>query len=67
MAKFKDFVIDEALLSKAPDHAVVLHCLPAYRGVEITDAVMDGPQSGVFSQAHNRLHAQKGMLAELLG
>ncbi len=67
VAKFKDFVIDEALLSKAPDHAVVLHCLPAYRGVEITDAVMDGPQSWVFSQAHNRLHAQKGMLAELLG
>ena len=67
LAAFKDFVIDEALLKKAPRHAVVLHCLPAYRGVEITDAVMDGPQSRVFGQAHNRLHAQKGMLAQLLG
>lgn len=63
---FKGFQINEALLASAPDHAVVLHCLPAYRGVEITDAVMDGPQSRVFSQAHNRLHAQKGMLATLL-
>lgn len=63
---FKDFQINESLLAEAPGHAVVLHCLPAYRGIEITDAVMDGPQSRVFAQAHNRLHAQKGMLATLL-
>lgn len=67
LAAFEDFQINEKLMSKAPDHAIVLHCLPAYRGVEITDAVMDGPQSRVFQQAHNRLHAQKGLLAKLLG
>ena len=65
LARFAGFAIDESLLAAAPRHAVVLHCLPAYRGVEITDAVMDGPQSRVFPQAHNRLHAQKGLLAEL--
>ncbi len=63
---FGDFVIDQKLLGAAPGRAVVLHCLPAYRGVEITDAVMDGAQSRVFAQAHNRLHAQKGLLAELM-
>lgn len=64
---FKDFQVNEALLERAPDHAIVLHCLPAYRGIEITDGVMDGPQSRVFAQAHNRLHAQKGMLATVMG
>ena len=64
---FDGYQINEALLRGAADHAIVLHCLPAYRGVEITDAVMDGPRSRVFPQAHNRLHAQKGMLAEMLG
>ncbi len=44
-----------------------MHCLPAYRGVEITDEVLDGPQSVVFDQAENRLHFQKGLLAVLLG
>ena len=56
-----------ALLAAAPKHAIVLHCLPAYRNVEITDDVLDGPRSRVFPQAHNRLHAQKGLLAVLLG
>lgn len=64
---FEGFQINRPLLSGAPDHAIVLHCLPAYRGVEITDQVIDGPRSRVFSQAHNRLHAQKGLLAVLLG
>jgi len=64
---FKDFQVNEKLMAQAPDHAIALHCLPAYRGVEITDAVMDGPQSRVFQQAHNRLHAQKGMLAVVMG
>ena len=54
-------------MDDAPAHAIVMHCLPAYRGTEITDAVMDGPRSRVFPQAHNRLHAQKGLLAVLLG
>lgn len=64
---FELYQVNESLVGSAPDHAIVLHCLPAYRGVEITDAVMDGPQSRVFGQAHNRLHAQKGLLAVLLG
>lgn len=64
---FKDFQVNEKLMAEAPGHAIALHCLPAYRGVEITDGVMDGPQSRVFQQAHNRLHAQKGMLGLLLG
>lgn len=63
---FKDFVVNQQMLAGAPKHAIVLHCLPAYRGTEITDAVMDGPQSRVFAQAHNRLHAQKGLLAMLM-
>jgi ornithine carbamoyltransferase len=64
---FKGYQVNEALLAHAADHAVVLHCLPAYRGVEITDEVMDGPRSRVFPEAHNRLHAQKGLLAVLMG
>jgi len=67
LADFADYQINERLLESAPERTIVLHCLPAYRGVEITDAVMDGPQSRVFSQAHNRLHAQKGLLAVLMG
>jgi ornithine carbamoyltransferase len=64
---FKGYQVNEALLAHAADHAVVLHCLPAYRGVEITDEVMDGTRSRVFPEAHNRLHAQKGLLAVLMG
>ncbi|MEX2215802.1 MAG: ornithine carbamoyltransferase [Phycisphaeraceae bacterium] len=64
---FEGFQINDALLAKAPQHCIVLHCLPAYRGIEITDSVMDGPRSRVFPQAHNRLHAQKGLLAVLMG
>ncbi|MEO0964097.1 MAG: ornithine carbamoyltransferase [Planctomycetota bacterium] len=67
LPKFADYQLNESLMSNAPDHAIVLHCLPAYRGVEITDAVIDGPRSRVFPQAHNRLHAQKGLLAVLMG
>jgi ornithine carbamoyltransferase len=64
---FAGFTIDETLLAGAPKHALVMHCLPAYRGLEITDAVMEGPQSIIFDQAENRLHFQKGLLAVLLG
>ena len=63
---FADYQLNTSLLEGAPDHAIVLHCLPAYRGVEITDEVMDGHRSRVIAQAHNRLHAQKGLLAHLL-
>jgi ornithine carbamoyltransferase len=64
---FAGFAVDEALLAAAPKHAIVMHCLPAYRGLEISDAVMEGPQSVIFDQAENRLHFQKGLLAVLLG
>jgi ornithine carbamoyltransferase len=63
---FRPFQINEDLMKAAPTGAVVMHCLPAYRGVEITDAVIDGPQSVVFQEAENRLHFQKGLLAVLL-
>jgi len=63
---FGDYRIDEALMKSAPGHARVLHCLPAVRGQEITDGVIDGPQSDVIAQAANRMHAQKGLLVWLL-
>ena len=64
---FAGYQVDEQLLAAAPKHAVVLHCLPAYRGLEISDAVMEGPQSLIFPEAENRLHFQKGLVAVLLG
>jgi ornithine carbamoyltransferase len=64
---FPPFQVNAALLSKAAKHAVVLHCLPAHRGEEITDEVADGPQSLIFAQAANRLHAQKAILVNLMG
>jgi ornithine carbamoyltransferase len=64
---FRGFSIDLKLLKKAPRHAIVLHCLPAYRGLEISAEVMDHERSLVFKQAENRLHFQKGLLAVLLG
>jgi ornithine carbamoyltransferase len=63
---FADYRIDEKLMKVAPRHARVLHCLPAIRGQEITDGVIDGPQSDVIRQAGNRMHAQKGLLVWLL-
>ncbi len=64
---FAGFRVDADLLKFAPDHAVVLHCLPAYRGLEISQEVFEGPRSLVFKEAENRLHFQKGLLAVLLG
>jgi ornithine carbamoyltransferase len=64
---FGHFQVNEALVEQAPAHAIVMHCLPAHRGEEITDGVLDGPRSRVFPQAHNRLDAQMGMLAEIMG
>jgi ornithine carbamoyltransferase len=64
---FSGYVVDEKLLAAAPKHAIVMHCLPAYRGKEITESVMEGPQSVIFPQASNRLHFQKGLLAVLMG
>ncbi len=62
---FARYQVNEALMAVAPG-AVVMHCLPAHRGEEITSAVMDGPQSIIFDQSENRLHAQKALLVELL-
>jgi len=64
---FAGYCVDEKLMAGAPGHAVVLHCLPAYRGLEISDGVMEGKQSLVFQQAENRLHFQKGLIAVLMG
>lgn len=63
---FKPYQINARLLSLADPEAIVLHCLPAHRGDEITNEVMDGPASMVFDEAENRLHAQKALLAWLL-
>ena len=63
---FAPYQINEALLAEAPGDAVVMHCLPAHRGQEITDEVMDGPRSIVFDQAENRLHVQKAILEILI-
>jgi ornithine carbamoyltransferase len=63
---FPPYQVNAALLSEAAPDAIVMHCLPAHRGEEITDEVMDGPQSVVFPQAENRLHAQKAILYYLL-
>ena len=63
---FKAYQINAELLAAAPSHAVVMHCLPAYRGLEITEEVLEGPQSVIFQEAENRLHFQKGLLAVLL-
>ena len=65
--QFRPFQVNDELLSHAADNVVVLHCLPAHRGEEITDAVMDGPRSAVFDQAENRLHIQKAIMVELMG
>ncbi len=64
--RFKSYQVNSALLSCAKKDAIVLHCLPAHRGEEITDEIMDGPNSAVFDQAENRLHSQKALLEFLL-
>ena len=64
---FPSYQVNSALVSEADHDAIVMHCLPAHRGQEITDEVADGPHSALFPQAHNRLHAQKAILARLFG
>src|SRR5580693_384200 len=64
---FKPYQVNEALMAHAQPDAVFMHCLPAHRNAEVTDAVLDGPQSVVFDQAENRMHAQKALLLMLLG
>ena len=62
---FQDYQINATLLAHAPK-AIFMHCLPAHRGDEVTDTVMDGPQSAVYDQAENRLHAQRALLTMLV-
>jgi len=64
---FPPYQVNPELMAEAASHAVFMHCLPAHRGLEVTDAVMDSPQSVVFEQAENRLHVQKAILYLLLG
>ena len=64
---FRGYVVDEALMKLAKPSAIFLHCLPAHRGEEVTDGVIEGPQSRVFDEAENRLHVQKALIATLLG
>jgi ornithine carbamoyltransferase len=66
-APFRPYAIDAQMLALAAPDAIVLHCLPAYRGKEIAASVIDGPRSAVWDEAENRLHAQKALLTWLLG
>jgi ornithine carbamoyltransferase len=66
-ALLKPYQVDARLMARAKPDAIFMHCLPAHRGEEVTDEVIDGPQSVVFDEAENRLHAQKGILMWCLG
>jgi len=65
MKVFKGYIIDDAMMKLAEDGAIFLHCLPAYRGQEVSESVLEGNQSVVFDEAENRLHAQKGLMVWL--
>ncbi|NQW33870.1 MAG: ornithine carbamoyltransferase [Acidimicrobiaceae bacterium] len=67
LVDFKDFFIDANIMSVATKDAIFMHCLPAHRGVEVAGEVIDGSQSRVVTQAHNRMHAARGLLAHLMG
>jgi len=67
LVDFKDFCIDANVMSVATKDAIFMHCLPAHRGVEVAGEVIDGAQSRVVTQAHNRMHAARGLLAHLMG
>lgn len=67
MAAFPPFAVDDAMLKRAAKDATFLHCLPAHRGEEVTDSVLDGPQSAAWDEAENRIHAQKAVLLWCLG
>ena len=67
LAAFEPFQVDDQLMSLADKDGIFLHCLPAHRGEEVTDAVIDGPKSKVWDEAENRIHAQKSILAWCFG
>ncbi len=64
---FRPFQVNGEVMARARPDAIFLHCLPAYRGLEVSEEVLDGPQSRIFDEAENRLHAQKAILVELMG
>jgi len=64
--KFEGFTVDDDMMQAAGPDSIFMHCLPAYRGFEVTESVIDGPRSVVFQQGHNRMHAARGALAFLL-
>jgi ornithine carbamoyltransferase len=64
---FTGYGVDEKLMKLADPKAIFLHCLPAHRGEEVSDAVLEGPQSRVWDEAENRLHVQKALLVNLMG
>lgn len=66
-AAFQGYTVDQALMDLASDRAIFLHCLPAHRGEEVTEEVLEGPRSRIFDEAENRLHVQKALMALLLG
>jgi ornithine carbamoyltransferase len=63
---FKGYCLDSAMLARAKPNAIVLHCLPAHRGEEITAEVMESPQSAIWDEAENRMHVQKALLEQLI-
>ena len=67
MAAFPPYAVNDEMMARAATGAVFLHCLPAHRGEEVTDSVLDGPQSGAWDEAENRIHAQKAVLLWCLG
>ena len=64
---FQGYIVDESLMQTADPGAIFLHCLPAHRGEEVSEGVIEGPQSRVWNQAENRLHVQKALMAMLMG
>jgi ornithine carbamoyltransferase len=64
---FQGYIVDEKLMRLADQKAIFLHCLPAHRGEEVSEGVLEGPQSRVWNQAENRLHVQKALMAILMG
>jgi ornithine carbamoyltransferase len=63
---FQGFTVDTALMAAARPGAIILHCLPAHRGEEISEEVLEGPQSRVFEEAENRMHVQKALLEHVI-
>jgi ornithine carbamoyltransferase len=64
---FQGYIVDQSLMQAADPKAIFLHCLPAHRGEEVAEEVLEGPQSRVWNQAENRLHVQKALMAMLMG